>query len=85
VAAARRGSVIIAQRRPHDEQHFTVRGLEAAGAGLGLTDWPEPDAWPGLLESASRIDVDRWGRWTDGAGAQRCAALLDSLAGDEAS
>jgi hypothetical protein len=84
VAAARRGSVIIAQRRPHDEQHFTVRGLEAAGVGLGLTHWPEPSAWPSLLESASRIDVDRWGRWTDGAGAHRCAALLDSLAGDEA-
>ena len=83
VAAARRGSVIIAQRRPHDEQHFTVRGLEAAGVGHGLPAWPESDAWPGLLESAAGIDVDRWSRWTDGAGARRCAALLDSLAGVE--
>jgi hypothetical protein len=80
VAAARRGSVIIAQRRPHDEQHFTVRGLEAAGVGHGLPDWPEPEAWPSLLESAARIDVDRWRRWTDGTGASRCAALIDSLA-----
>jgi hypothetical protein len=80
VAAARRGSVIIAQRRPHDEQHFTVRGLEAAGVSHALPAWPEPEAWPGLLESAARIDAGRWSRWTDGAGADRCAALLDSLA-----
>ncbi|GAA2154101.1 hypothetical protein FHX52_1610 [Humibacillus xanthopallidus] len=80
VAAARRGSVIIAQRRPHDEQHFTVRGLEAAGVSQGLPVWPEPEAWPHLLESAARIDVGRWSRWTDGAGADRCAALIDSLA-----
>jgi predicted glycosyltransferase len=82
VAAARRGAVIIAQRRPHEEQHFTVRGLEAAGVGHGLAVWPEAKAWPGLLESAACTDVDRWSRWTDGAGADRCAALIDGLAGE---
>ena len=81
VAAARRGSVIIAQRRPHDEQHFTARGLQGAGVGHGLASWPEPGAWTSLLESASRIDVDGWSRWTDGEGARRCAALIDTLAG----
>jgi hypothetical protein len=80
IAAARRASVIVAQRRPHDEQHFTVRGLEAAGVGRGLPVWPDAQAWPALLESAARIDVDRWRRWTDGTGADACAALLDSLA-----
>jgi hypothetical protein len=83
VAAARRGSVIIAQRRPHDEQHFTARGLQEAGVGHGLASWPEPGAWTSLLESASRIDVGGWRRWTDGEGARRCAALIDTLAGVE--
>jgi hypothetical protein len=83
VAAARRGSVIIAQRRPHDEQHFTARGLQEAGVGHGLASWPEPGAWTSLLESASRIDVGGWSRWTDGEGARRCAALIDTLAGVE--
>ena len=83
VAAARRGAVIIAQRRPHDEQHFTVRGLEATGVGHGLSTWPDPEVWPSLLESAARIDVDGWCRWTDGDGAERCAALIDALADAE--
>jgi hypothetical protein len=83
VAAARRGAVIIAQRRPHEEQHFTVRGLQATGVGHGLATWPDPGVWPSLLESAAGIDVNGWRRWTDGCGAERCAALIDELAGVE--
>jgi hypothetical protein len=83
VAAARRGSVIVAQRRPHDEQHFTARGLDSAGVSRGLPSWPATDEWPSLLESAARIDVGRWRLWTDGTGADRCAAVLDALADGE--
>lgn len=81
VAAARRASVIIAQSRPHDEQHFTVRGLQSLGIGRALSEWPDAQAWPDLLDDAARTDTSCWERWTDGAGALHCARLIDDVAG----
>ncbi|MCU1537712.1 MAG: hypothetical protein JWP82_2063 [Humibacillus sp.] len=80
VAAARRASVIIAQSRPHEEQHHTVGGLAALGIGRALTAWPEARDWPELLEAAARTDTSAWDRWTDGTGAERCARLIDEIA-----
>ncbi|MEO7448329.1 MAG: hypothetical protein ABI336_08650 [Humibacillus sp.] len=81
VAAARRASVIIAQTRPHDEQHFTVRGLRSLGIGRALPQWPATQEWPALLDDAARTDTSSWERWTDGTGALHCARLIDELAG----
>ena len=80
VAAARRRAVIIAQPRPHDEQAHLVRSLAVAGLAQGCLGWPDPQQWPGLLECAAPTDPARWSWWSDGHGADRCAAHLDHLA-----
>ncbi|WP_068158955.1 glycosyltransferase [Rhodococcus phenolicus] len=76
IAAARRPAVLVAEQRPFDEQCATVTALGHAGLAVALTAWPEPHAWPGLLDRARRSDPDRWDLWcTDGAAARAAAAI----------
>lgn len=83
IAAARRPAVIIAQRRPHDEQACMVEGLARLGLARAGLAWPTPEQWPAVLEQALPEDPARWSAWSDGAGADRCAAALDLLANGE--
>ncbi len=80
VSAARRPAIVLAQRRPHDEQSTT------AGV-LGRSAWPVlvPSSdtvrdWPSLLDAAARLDGDRWRTWNDGRGAERAAAVITAVA-----
>jgi hypothetical protein len=79
VAAARRPAVVLPQSRPHGEQHASGDMLRHLGVGTVVPTWPEPDAWPGLLERA-RDGGGEWERWSSGKGAQQAAAVLDALA-----
>jgi len=79
LAAARTHAVVVADPRPFDEQVHTARALDANGLAVGLTAWPEPEAWPGLLATAATRGGDDWARWGDGHGARRMAARLDEL------
>ncbi|MGI8901598.1 MAG: hypothetical protein ACR2HA_11885, partial [Nocardioides sp.] len=80
-AAARTPAVVIADNRPFDAQHATVRALRAQRIAVGLDAWPPPERWPGLLDEAARMGGARWVRWSDGRGARRTAEILDALAG----
>ncbi|MCS0638435.1 glycosyl transferase [Streptomyces sp. LP05-1] len=79
-AAARTPAVVVPQSRPHGEQRATARALAAGGLATVRTRWPEPDEWPGLLDTALRRGGDRWHLWAPGDGAARAARLLDALA-----
>lgn len=79
VAAARRPAVVIAQRRPFDEQHATVRALRGVGACVALDAWPHPAQWPALLDRARELGGDRWRDWSDGEGAARAARAVEAL------
>lgn len=77
VAAARRPTVVVAQRRPHDEQRATVAALARADLCATAEAWPEPRAWPGLLAGAMARGGDGWARWNPGDGARVAARVLD--------
>jgi hypothetical protein len=64
--------------RPGDE--VVVRRLATARAALPLGRWPDPDAWPGLLEAAAGSDPDVLARMEDGRGPARAGEWLLGLA-----
>lgn len=77
VAAARRPAVVVPQERPHGEQHATARALDRLGLAVVAERWPEPGAWPALLERAAARGGDGWAAWSgDGAGARRAAEVI---------
>ena len=82
IAAARRPAIVIPQERPFGEQAVMGRALTGLRGVPALVrpGWPTPDQWPELLDRASRLDGSGWTVWNDGRGAQRAAAVLDSLA-----
>jgi UDP-N-acetylglucosamine--N-acetylmuramyl-(pentapeptide) pyrophosphoryl-undecaprenol N-acetylglucosamine transferase len=79
VAAAGRPAIVVAQRRPHDEQVRTAQALAAAGIVTARTGWPEPDEWPGLLQAAAGTEPS-WERWSTGDAAGRAAQVVASVA-----
>lgn len=81
VAAARRPAVVVAQRRPFDEQVHRARAVHRAGIATGLERWPAAEAWPALLDEAVARDAERWSLWSPGDGARRAATELERLAG----
>lgn len=80
VAAARRPAVVVADRRPFDEQHHTVAALEAAGLVATATAWPTAGQWPALVDLALARGGGRWREWTDGRGAVRFAEAVLAVA-----
>jgi hypothetical protein len=85
VAAVRRRAVIVPEARPHDEQLHLVAALRSLGLATGLTTWPRPEEWPGLLEEATPSSPESWTRWNDGHGATRFAQALDRAVAEVAS
>lgn len=79
-AAAGRPLVGVPAARPFEEQVRKAQALERAGAALACPDWPEPQAWPALLDRARSADTAPLRALCDGRGAQRAAAVLDRLA-----
>ena len=80
VAAAKRPAVVIAQPRPHDEQHATARALHQAQLAVVSPSWPAPEDWNTVLEAALRLGGSGWQRWSTGTGAEQAAAVLWDLA-----
>lgn len=80
VAAARAPAVVVAQRRPFEEQEATALALSRLKIADGHTTWPSADRWEDLLEGATRRGGDEWSRWNTGRGAQIAAAHLDAFA-----
>ncbi|QNK80301.1 glycosyl transferase [Nakamurella sp. PAMC28650] len=80
VAASRTPAVVIADARPHGEQHDTAMTLDAAGVAVGLARWPQGDRWPVLLDAAIALGGHAWARWLAQDGAARAAAFLDETA-----
>ena len=79
VAASRTPAIVIADARPHSEQHDTAATLDRAGLAIGLDRWPEAHEWPALLDAALLRGGAGWGRWLRPGGARRAAELLSSL------
>ncbi|WP_101525350.1 glycosyltransferase [Nocardioides houyundeii] len=81
VAAARAPAVVVADPRPFDEQHHTLRRLSRLGLAVTAPAWPEPHEWPDLLARAAAADGSAWSAWNDGRGADRAAAAIARVAG----
>jgi UDP-N-acetylglucosamine--N-acetylmuramyl-(pentapeptide) pyrophosphoryl-undecaprenol N-acetylglucosamine transferase len=82
VAAARVPAIVIADDRPHGEQHATVSMLDRAGVAVGLRAWPEPDRWPALLEQALNTGGGQWEQWAPVNAAQDAAQFLSRTAAE---
>ena len=78
-AFARCGLVCLPRPRPFGEQVARGEDLERDGAAVVLGEPPDPGRWPALLEEA-RARRGRLERWVDGAGADRAADHLITLA-----
>lgn len=79
VAAARRPAVVVAQSRPFDEQHHTVRVLGDAGLAVALEQWPAPERWPALLDDAVALGGHGWARWNRHDGLRRAATAIAAV------
>ncbi|WP_312396998.1 glycosyltransferase [Kocuria sp.] len=79
LSAAARPAVVIAQPRPFDEQHATVRALRNADVCTALDGWPEAAQWPTLLGNALARGSSGWSRWRHGDGARRAAQAIERL------
>jgi hypothetical protein len=79
VAAARRPAVVVADDRPFDEQHWTVRRLAGARLAATATGCPAADDVGPLLAHALSLDPRRWRSWNDGNGARVAARHLEGM------
>jgi len=78
VAAATR-LVVIPESRPFDEQLVRADVLHAAGLSWRCDRWPAPAELVGVLDEACQLDPAAWGRYYDGAGAQRAASMIEQV------
>lgn len=78
-AAARRPLIALPQDRPFGEQHAHAAILAERELATVAEQWPAPDRWPALLETAATSRAD-WAGYHDGRGAQRLAALAQEVA-----
>ncbi len=79
VVATRRPFVAVAEARPFDEQVVRTDALAAHGLALVRAAWPSPGDLGALLDEAAALDPTAWAPFHDGAGAQRAAAMIDSV------
>ncbi|WP_417739607.1 glycosyltransferase [Rosistilla oblonga] len=80
IGHARRRLIAIAQQRPFDEQIRKAAILDREGLAVGLSQWPDTDQWPELLERAGRLDPRRWDAIFAADGAAQAAAHLQRVA-----
>lgn len=81
VMAADRPFICLPEPRPFDEQFSAARGLEAVGAAIVETVWPEPGDWGRLVARARAIPSLARCRLADARGPERTATRLVELAG----
>ncbi|QDV68576.1 MurG-like transferase [Rosistilla carotiformis] len=77
---ARQRLIAIAQQRPFDEQICKAAILDREGLAIGLSQWPDTDQWPDLLQRAERLAPRRWDAIFAGDGAAQAAAHLHRVA-----
>ncbi|MGB6181690.1 MAG: glycosyltransferase [Rhodococcus sp. (in: high G+C Gram-positive bacteria)] len=78
VAASGSPAVVVAEDRPHDEQLATARALGDAGLAVALESWPDPSAWPAIIERARALTADiRATTRIDGAAARAARAVSE--------
>lgn len=80
VAASRVPAVLVPEERPHDEQTAMAGAL--AGSNLpAFVTAPDSDVdWQSTLAMVGGYDGTLWSEWCDGFGAQRAAAVIESVA-----
>ena len=81
VATARRPAIVVAQDRPHGEQHALARALGQAGITTAASTWPATAQWPGLIAETLARGAGGWSRWTVPQARQRAARVIESVAG----
>ena len=84
IAAAATPAIVVAARRPFNEQHATARALESANLAVVRYGWPAPEDWPDLVEQALSHDPAEWQRWGVRGAAARAAATIERVAADRA-
>ena len=80
IAAARVPAVFIPAPRPFDEQQCKVDVLSRLALGVVLSQWPQPEAWLDILESARRQSLSQWATLQDAEAPQRTANYIASVA-----
>lgn len=80
VMAADRPFICLPEPRPFDEQLSAARGLEALGAAVVETTWPQPGDWGQLVARAGTIPSLARRQLADPHGPERTAARLVDLA-----
>ena len=76
VAAARRPTVVVPQRRPFDEQVRVADAIGAHGLAVTVPAWPDAAEWPAILDRALELGGSGWSRWSSGDGAERAAEVI---------
>jgi len=72
--------VAVAQERPFDEQLRKTIVLDREGLAVGLSQWPEPQRWPEILDRAQRLDPAKWEKVFEQDGARQAAEVIEQVA-----
>jgi hypothetical protein len=80
VLGVNRPFICVPEVRPYREQEIKAEALARMMAAVVVAQWPEPPAWPDLLERALRLDSRVAVRLHDRAGAQHAAEELIAMA-----
>jgi hypothetical protein len=76
VIAAARPFLCLPQPRPFDEQISKAARLQALGAAITLPVWPEPGAWPALIDRAMALNPACLAALHDPDGARKACEFL---------
>ncbi len=80
VAPLRRPAVLVAGQRPHEEQTTTASVLTQSRWPVIVCESAVEAFSSHTLDLAARLDGEEWASWCDGAGADRMAAIVRSVA-----
>ncbi len=80
IAAAGVPSLCIPAPRPFDEQVCKAAVLDRLSLSVVVDQWPEPSAWPALMEKAIALDPNRWNSLQDRQAAARAADHIAQFA-----
>lgn len=78
LAAAGARAVVVPEPRPFAEQAATAEALHRDGLAVVEHEWPEPEAWPALLDAARAL-TPAWQAWGVDGAAARAASVIEAV------
>lgn len=80
IAACRTPAVLVAEDRPHNEQHSMAAALRSSGLPVIILAPGDGEDRGAAIAKAQLLDGQRWARFVDGEAAHRTATVISDIA-----